>query len=209
VAIVSLHYSVEADVALGSRAMRHLMILRHAKTERDSPSGNDRDRRLTERGREDAPTLGRYIAANRIVPQCVLVSPATRARETWDLLKDELPKQPRHEMIEQLYGADTAELLHIVRAGQQLAGGAADRLMIVGHNPGLHEFALALTWSGDSKSTKDSLTKDSASHRALADNLPTSGLAIISFAIDDWADVSFGRGRLERLVSPALLREES
>jgi len=195
--------------------MRHLMILRHAKTERDSPSGHDRDRRLTERGREDAPTLGRYIAANRIVPQCVLVSPATRARETWELLKDELPKQPRHEMVEQLYGADTAELLHIVRAAQQLAGaGAADRLMIVGHNPGLHEFALALTWSGDGKSTKvsstkDSSTKDSASHRALADNLPTSGLAMISFAIDDWADVSFGRGRLERLVSPALLREES
>ena len=43
----------------------------------------------------------------------------------------------------------------------------------------------------------------------LADNLPTSGLAMISFAIDDWADISFGRGRLERLVSPALLREES
>jgi phosphohistidine phosphatase len=206
---------VEADVALGSRAMRHLMLLRHAKTERDSPSGNDRDRRLTERGREDAPTLGRYIAANRLAPQCVLVSPATRARETWELLKEELPGQPRHEMIEQLYGADTAELLHIVRVAQQLAGGsAADRLMIVGHNPGLHEFALALTWSSDGKSaqassTKASLTKDSASHRALADNLPTSGLVMISFAIDDWADVSFGRGRLERLVSPALLREKS
>jgi len=189
--------------------MRHLMILRHAKTERDSPSGNDRDRRLTERGREDAPTLGRYIAAHRIVPQCVLVSPATRARETWDLLKEELPKQPRHEMIEQLYGADTAELLHIVRIAQQLAGGGdTERLMIVGHNPGLQEFALALTWSGDNKSTKVSAKVD-ASHRALADNLPTSGLAMISFAIDDWADVSFARGHLERLISPALLREES
>jgi phosphohistidine phosphatase len=194
--------------------MRHLMLLRHAKTERDSPSGNDRDRRLNARGREDAPTLGRYIAANRIVPQCALVSPATRARETWELLKDELPKQPRHEIVEQLYGADTAELLHVVRVAQQLAGGAnADRLMIVGHNPGLHEFAVALTWTGEAKSTEvvstKAATKLDASHRALAGNLPTSGLAMISFAIDDWADVSFGRGRLERLVSPALLREES
>ena len=185
--------------------MRHLMLLRHAKTERDSPSGNDRDRRLNERGRDDAPTLGRYIAAHRVVPQCVLVSPAARARETWELLKDELPKPPRHEMLEQLYGADTAELLHIVHVAQQLAGGAnTDRLMIVGHNPGLHEFALALTWSSDAQPAKVD-----ASHRALADNLPTSGLAIISFDIDDWPDVSFGRGRLERLVSPALLREES
>jgi len=184
--------------------MRHLMILRHAKTERDSPSGNDRDRRLNERGREDALILWRYIAANRFVPQCVLVSPATRARETWELLKDELPSQPRHEMIEQLYGADSAELLHIVRVAQLAGGSNADRLMVVGHNPGLHEFALALTWTGDAKPAKAD-----ASYRALTDNLPTSGLAMISFAINDWADVAFGRGRLERLVSPALLREES
>jgi phosphohistidine phosphatase len=185
--------------------MRHLMLLRHAKTERDSPTGNDRDRRLNARGREDAPALGRYLAAHRIVPQCVLVSPATRARETWDLLKDELPSTPPHQIVHELYGADTSELLHIVRIAPQLAQRAGtDRLMIVGHNPGLHEFALALTSTGERKSTKVD-----ASYRALTDNLPTSGLALISFAIDDWADVSFGRGRLERLISPALLREES
>jgi len=116
-----------------------------------------------------------------------------------------LPNAPRHETIDQLYGADTSELLHIVRIAAQLAHGAnTDRLMLVGHNPGLHEFALALTFSGDARASKVD-----ASYRALADNLPTSGLAMISFAIDDWADVSFGRGRLERLVSPALLREES
>ena len=185
--------------------MRHLMLLRHAKTERDSPTGNDRDRRLNARGRDDAPTLGRYVASHRIVPQCVLVSPATRARETWELFKDELPATPRHEIIKELYGADTSELLHIVRIARQLAQGAStDRLMLIGHNPGMHEFALALTFNGDAKSAKVD-----ASYRALADNLPTSGLAMISFAIDDWADVSFGRGRLERLVSPALLREES
>ena len=185
--------------------MRHLMLLRHAKTERDSPTGNDRDRRLNARGREDAPTLGRYLAAHRIVPQCVLVSPATRARETWDLLKNELPKAPPHEIVHELYSADTSELLHVVRIAQQLAQRAStERLMIVGHNPGLHEFALALTRNGDGKSAKAE-----ASYRKLTDNLPTSGLAMISFAIDDWADVSFGRGRLERLISPALLREES
>jgi len=185
--------------------MRHLMLLRHAKTERDSPTGNDRDRRLNARGHDDAPTLGRYLAAHRLVPQCVLVSPAMRARETWDLVKDELPGTPRHYVVQELYGADPTELLHIVRIAPQLAGGAStDRLMIVGHNPGLHEFALALTWTGDAKSAKVNV-----SYRTLTDNLPTTGLAMISFGLDDWADVSFGRGRLERLISPALLREES
>ena len=185
--------------------MRHLMLLRHAKTERDSPTGNDRDRRLNARGHDDAPTLGRYLAAHRLVPQCVLVSPATRARETWDLVKDELPGTPPHYVVQELYGADPTELLHIVRIAPQLVEGAStDRLMIVGHNPGLHEFALALTWTGDAKSAKVD-----ASYRTLTDNLPTTGLAMISFGLDDWADLSFGRGRLERLISPALLREES
>jgi phosphohistidine phosphatase len=183
--------------------MRHLMLLRHAKTERDSPTGNDRDRRLNARGHDDAPALGRYLAAHRMLPHCVLVSPATRARETWDLVKDELPSTPPHHIVQELYGADTAELLHIVRIAPQLAERASiDRLMIVGHNPGLHEFALALSFAGAKSAKVD------ASYHALTDNLPTTGLALISFAIDDWADVSFGRGRLERLISPALLREE-
>ncbi len=185
--------------------MRHLMLLRHAKTERESPTGNDRDRRLNARGRDDAPTLGRYLAAHRLAPQCVLVSPATRARETWDLVRDELQNAPPHHIVQELYGADPTELLHILRIAPLLAERAAtDRLMIVGHNPGLHEFALALTWTGDGRSPKLG-----ASYRALTDNLPTTGLATISFAINDWADVSFGRGRLERLISPALLREGS
>ena len=184
--------------------MRHLMLLRHAKTEKDSPSGHDRDRRLNARGRDDAPTLGRYLAAHRLLPQRVLVSPATRARETWELLKGEWPAAPPHEIVDELYGADPTELLRIVRhARHQALGSGAERLMIVGHNPGLHEFALALSFVGDNKSAKLD-----APYRALADNLPTTGLAMIACSVADWSELSFGRGRLERLVSPALLREE-
>ena len=72
------------------------------------------------------------------------------------------------------------------------------RLMLVGHNPGMHELALALAGSGDA-----------AGRKALADNLPTSGLAVFDFAIDDWADVAFRRGRLVLFVSPKLLKQTS
>ena len=41
---------------------------------------------------------------------------------------------------------------------------------------------------------------------ALADNLPTSGLAVIDFDIEHWGDVAFRRGRLELFVSPKLLK---
>lgn len=79
-------------------------------------------------------------------------------------------------------------------------GTAADLkcLLILAHNPGLHELALGLISGGDA-----------AGRRALAANLPTSGVAVIDFATDDWGDVSFRRGRLERFASPKLLREWS
>ena len=71
-------------------------------------------------------------------------------------------------------------------------------LLLVGHNPGMHELALALAGSGDP-----------AGRQALADNLPTSGLAIFDFEIDDWTGVAFRRGRLVQFVSPRLLKQTS
>jgi phosphohistidine phosphatase len=103
--------------------------------------------------------------------------------------------QPQVDLVPELYGADPAQLLQIIREAS-----AADPrlLMLVGHNPGMHELALALAGSGDA-----------AGRTALADNLPTSGLAIFDFAIDDWADVAFRRGRLVSFVSPKLLKQTS
>ena len=68
--------------------MRRLMLLRHAKTERAQPGERDRDRKLTKRGRADAPLIGAYMAHHGLVPDLALVSPATRAQETWALLAD-------------------------------------------------------------------------------------------------------------------------
>jgi phosphohistidine phosphatase len=50
---------------------------------------------------------------------------------------------------------------------------------------------------------------DGAARSALADNLPTSGLAIFDFEVDDWTDVGIRRGRLERFISPKLLKQAS
>ncbi len=95
----------------------------------------------------------------------------------------------------ELYGADAAELLQIIRSASETD---PQRLLLVGHNPGMHELALALAGSGDS-----------AGRAALADNLPTSGLAILDFDIDDWGDLAFRRGRLVLFVSPKLLKQAS
>jgi phosphohistidine phosphatase len=176
--------------------MRRLLLLRHAKTETDAPSGRDQDRRLTDRGRKDAGEIGGFIADHPPFPDCVLVSPAVRAHQTWELawavMKDLVPA-PHVELLPDLYGADPAQLLQSIR---EVSAVDPRRLMVVGHNPGMHELALALTDGGDA-----------AGRRALADNLPTSGLAVFDFATNDWNDVAFRRGRLVLFVSPKLLKQ--
>ena len=178
--------------------MRRLMLLRHSKTENEAPSGRDQDRRLDKRGRTEAAEIGGWIGRHPPFPDSVLVSPAIRAHQTWEIaweaMKDSVP-EPRVELLPELYGADPAQLLQTVRAA---SSAAPRRLMVVGHNPGMHELALALAGSGDA-----------AGRKALADNLPTSGLAVFDFAVDDWADVAFRRGRLVQFVSPKLLKQTS
>jgi phosphohistidine phosphatase len=178
--------------------MRRLMLLRHAKTENDAPSGRDQDRRLDNRGRADAAEIGAWIALHPPFPDSVLVSPAVRAHQTWEIAWESMKgavRPPRTEFLPELYGADPSQLLQTIRMAS-----ATDpqRLIIVGHNPGMHEMALALAGSGDARGRK-----------ALADNLPTSGLAIFDFAVDDWGDVGFRRGQLVLFVSPKMLKETS
>jgi phosphohistidine phosphatase len=179
--------------------MRRLMLLRHAKTESDAPSGRDQDRRLDNRGRQDAADIGGWIGRHpAFFPNLVLVSHAIRAHQTWEIaweaMKDRVP-EPQVELMPELYGADPAQLLQTIHSASETD---PKRLMLVGHNPGMHETALALAGGGDVSGRK-----------ALAENLPTSGLAVLDFAIDDWADVAFRRGRLELFVSPRLLKQAS
>ena len=175
--------------------MRRLMLLRHAKTETNAPSGRDQDRRLDDRGHREAAEIGGWIGRHPPFPDSVLVSPATRAHQTWEIvreaMKDRAPK-PQVELVPELYGADPSQLLQIIRAA---SASDPQRLMVVGHNPGMHELALALSGSGDA-----------AGRKALADNLPTSGLAVFDFSVDDWADVAFRHGRLVMFVSPKVLK---
>jgi phosphohistidine phosphatase len=180
--------------------MRRLMLLRHAKTEHDAPSGHDQDRRLDERGRLDAAAIGTWIGRHPPLPDAVLVSTAVRTRQTWEIARDAMKdvvreqlQQPQVELLDELYGAEPTQLLRIIRMAE-----ATDpaRLMLIGHNPGMHELALMLAGSGDA-----------AAKKSLEDNLPTAGLAILDFAIDDWNEVAFRRGKLVRFTSPKLLKQ--
>jgi phosphohistidine phosphatase len=178
--------------------MRRLMLLRHAKTETDAPSGRDQDRRLDGRGHRDAAEIGAWIARHPPFPDFVQVSPAVRAKQTWELVWEAMRERvapPQVEFLPDLYGAEPGQMLEIIRTASVTD---PTRLMVVGHNPGMHELALMLTGSGDA-----------AGRAALADNLPTSGLAVLDFATEDWNDVAFRRGKLVLFVSPKLIKQTS
>lgn len=177
--------------------MRRLMLLRHAKTETDAPSGRDQDRRLDDRGRKDAAEMGDWIATCPPAPEMVLVSHAVRARQTWDIAWETMKGRvaaPEVEILPELYGADPAQILETIRTATIKSN--PRQLLLVGHNPGLHEAGLMLMGSGDPAGAK-----------ALADNLPTAGLAILDFDVKDWGDVAYRRGKLALFVSPKLLRQ--
>src|SRR6185312_8208685 len=104
--------------------MRRLMLLRHAKTEHDAPSGHDQDRRLDERGRLDAAAIGTWIARHPPVPDAVLVSTAVRAQQTWEIAREAMEgaarerPQPKVELLDELYGAEPAQLLRLIRLAE-------------------------------------------------------------------------------------------
>jgi phosphohistidine phosphatase len=178
--------------------MRRLMLLRHAKTETEAPSGRDEDRRLDNRGHRDAAEIGTWIRQNPPFPNFVLVSNAVRAAQTWDIVWEALKSNvtaPRVESTPELYLADVPQLLENIRNASVTD---PKQLMLVGHNPGMHELAFGLAGSGNS-----------AGRAALADNLPTAGLVILDFDTDDWSEIGLRRGRLDSFVSPKLLKQMS
>jgi len=171
--------------------MRRLMLLRHAKTERAELGERDRDRKLTKRGRADAPLVGAYMAHHALAPDLVLVSPAARAEETCVLLPAALAAQPRLVRDERIYNASPEKLVAVIRETRD-----AQALLVIGHNPAFQELAVRLIASGDIEARE-----------CLAEKLPTCGLVVIDLPFDDWSRLNAQAGKLERFVSPRLIAE--
>ncbi len=170
--------------------MRRLLLFRHAKAERSEPGMADHSRVLVERGRKDAARIGVYIAGHALTPDRIVMSPSARTQETWKFAATAFRPSPAAQSVERLYDATPHAILGVIKD----APASAHTLMVIGHNPGLHELALMLIASGDIETRE-----------RLREKLPTSGLAIIDFPFDDWSKLHPQSGRLERFVSPKSL----
>ena len=119
--------------------MRRLILFRHAKAEARAPSGEDIDRALAPAGRQDAAVMGQVLAREGLAPDLVLVSNARRTQQTWDCLAPAFPRA-KARICEALYNASLEEILEEVLA----VAPEATTLMVVAHNPGLHDLAVEL-----------------------------------------------------------------
>jgi phosphohistidine phosphatase len=203
---------------VASDATRRLILLRHAKS--DWPDVPDRDRPLAKRGRRDAPRIGRWLHEHRYQPDVVVVSAATRTRQTWDLVAPELGGSPAVHFEPRAYAASALTLLYLV---QELPARYRTALLIA-HNPGLSELAASLAAPQESDRAAAPPESDRAaapreSDRAAAppesdratDNgprpaisLPTAAVAVFEFD-GDWPSLTPGHARLISLTIPAEL----
>ena len=165
--------------------MKTLTLLRHAKSTWDDPVSTDFDRPLNKRGRRAARTVGRELKSQGLRFDRVVASPALRVIETLDEIAGGYgaPLDPRYD--KRLYLASPAVLLDIIHE----ADDETERLMIVGHNPGLERLALLLT-NGEGLRNE------------VAIKYPTATVAEISLPVRQWRDVTEGIGALVRFIRP-------
>lgn len=170
--------------------MKRLGLLRHAKSDWDDASVRDFDRGLNARGRRGAALIGRHIANCGIAWERVIASPATRIRAT--LAASGLPYAPNFD--DRVYLAEVATLLDLLRH----VDGDPASILLVGHNPGLHELLFRLV---DPDAEGPLLA-------AAAEKFPTAAFAVLELPIAAWADLQADNARLVELTRPRDLDPE-
>lgn len=163
--------------------MPWLLLIRHAEAVTHAPDG-DLERSLTARGAADAVRMGAYCHTAGLMPELALVSPARRARETLDVMAREFPRKPACEIANVIYDSDVGTMQDLL---EQISS-SIKTLLIVGHNPGLAEFARFLI-DGEENSGSPLI------------HFPAPCLALLHFNGANWMAAGRGRGRLHSFMN--------
>jgi phosphohistidine phosphatase len=159
--------------------MKNLLIMRHAKSSWEFTNLSDHDRPLNDRGKRDAPRMGKVLLKERLVPQLIISSSAARARST----AEEVAKMSRYNgeisIDSSLYRAGSSAYLNALRR----LTNQADTVLIVGHNPDVELLVEILTGN--------------------VMTIPTSGLAYVKLSIERWLDLKDDKkGELAKMWRP-------
>jgi len=167
--------------------VRILHLLRHAKSSWADPTLADPDRPLAPRGERNARQLAGYLGRSGIRPDLVLCSPAMRARQTLDAIAASLPTRTPVWVEDVLYPATGDILWQRVRRLPEPLG----RVLLIGHNPAIHDLAVRLAVNGDDHTIA-----------RLRGKLPTCALVTLVWPDRSWARLRPTEAVLHDLVAP-------
>ena len=162
--------------------MKRLILTRHAKSSWDDPLTPDHDRPLNERGKAAAADLGVWLASRGYVPDEVLCSDALRTRKTWSGIAPALPGTPVLELKPALYHAGPDVMLAVLKHAK------GDTVMMIGHNPGISEFAARLVARVPA--------------HAEFSRYPTGATLVCDFAVEAWDQIGWGQGVVDDFTIP-------
>ncbi len=158
--------------------MKTLYILRHAKSSWDNATLSDFERPLNARGQKAAPFIGSLMKERGFIPDVIVASPATRAKQTAKLVRKAADIEPQITFYERIYEANVGTLVSVLSEIDDHNNSA----LIVGHNPGAEGLIYFLTGK--------------------IVPMPTAALATIELDIDMWAGIDAGCGRLKDIIRP-------
>lgn len=161
---------------------KRLILIRHAKSSWEDDALKDHDRPLNDRGQRAAAEIGRWLASRGYLPDAVIASDARRTRETWEGIATALGSAPEARFDRKLYQASADTMLAVLRHA------AGEVVLMVGHNPGIAEFARRLV-----------------AHAPLHERFshyPTGATLVAEFPIEDWAEAAWESAAPDDFIVP-------
>jgi phosphohistidine phosphatase len=166
--------------------MKTLILMRHAKSSWKHPELKDHERGLNKRGKKEAPQMGTLLKDNELVPQRILTSTAERSRMTAQAVVEAMHYTGDVSYLDTLYMAEPEIYLELL----SLMPDEVERILVIGHNPGLEGLLQILS--------------------GRVESLPTSAVAYLSLPIRSWKEVRDHEeaGELVALWTPHDVKDE-
>ena len=162
--------------------MKTLLILRHAKSSWNNPDLSDYDRPLNRRGKRDAPRMGKFLRQQSLIPDLIISSTAKRAKKTAKLFAKAIGYKKKVSLETAFYHARPETYITIL----QDTNDDYQRVMVIGHNPGLEALVAILT--------------------GRMELMPTAAIAHVLLPIDQWNQLTVDiEGELQNLWRPKAL----
>lgn len=153
--------------------MKHLYLVRHAKSSWDDHTLSDLERPLNKRGKRDAPFMGKLLKKLKVNPDLILSSPAKRALTTAKIFAGELDFPEKNIVVDDdIYESSPGEIINVISE----VGEENKSIMVFGHNPSFSSLAYLLT----------------NSHV----DMPTCSIAAIEFTFNSWSEIEPNTGKL-------------